>query len=79
MGGSSLCLWTERSPLFLHQPVKLIQCELSGFHRIAVLGEMSVFHTLGKEKESAPFPEEPFDLGDTTATEEKQGVRSKEG
>ena len=24
---------------------------------------MTVFHTLGKEKESVPLPEEPFDLG----------------
>lgn len=40
---------------------------------------MSVFHTFGKEKESVPLPEEPFDPGSTSATEEKQGVRNKEG
>lgn len=63
----------------LHQPVKLIRCEHSGFRRIAGPGEVSVFHALGKEKESVSLPDEPFDLGGTPATEEKQGVRNKEG
>lgn len=62
-----------------HQPVKLFRCKLSGLRRITRPGEVTVFHTLGKEKESVPFPEEPFDLGSTSATEEKQGVWNKEG
>lgn len=63
----------------LHQPVELIRCEFSGLRRIAWPGEMTVFHTLGKEKESVPLPEEPFDLGSTPAAEEEQGARNKEG
>ncbi len=63
----------------LHQPVKLIQCEFSDFRRIAGPGEMSVFYTFGKEKEPVPLPEEPFDPGSTSVTEEKQGVQNKEG
>lgn len=53
----------------LHEPVKLFRCKLSGLCRIAWPGEMTVFHTLGKEKESVPLPEEPFDLGSTPATD----------
>lgn len=63
----------------LHEPVKLFRCKLSGLCRIAWPGEMTVFHTLGKEKESVPLPEEPFDLGSTPAAEEEQGVWNKEG
>lgn len=61
-----------------HQPVKLFRCKLSGLRRITQPGEVTVFHTLGKEKKSIPFPEEPFDLGSTSAAEEEQGVRNKE-
>lgn len=63
----------------LHEPVKLFRYKLSGFRRIAWPGEMTVFHAFGKEKESVPLPEEPFDPGGTPATEEEQGVRNKEG
>ena len=62
-----------------HQPVKLFRCEFSGLRRITWPGEMTVFHTLGKEKEPVPFPEEPFDPGSTPAAEEEQGVGNKEG
>lgn len=62
-----------------HQPVKLFQCKLSGLRRITRPGEVTVFYAFGKEKESVPFPEEPFDPGSTSAAEEKQGVRNKEG
>lgn len=63
----------------LHEPVKLLRCKLSGFRRITWSGEVTVFYTLGKEKESVPLPEEPFNLGGTPAAEEEQGVRNKEG
>ena len=61
-----------------HQPVKLFRCEFSGFRRITWPGEMTVFHAFGKEKESVPLPEEPFDPGSTPAAEEEQGVGNKE-
>jgi hypothetical protein len=57
----------------------MTRCELSGFHGIAWTGKMTVFHALGKEKKSVPLPDEPFDLGNSPASEKKQGVRSKEG
>lgn len=63
----------------LHEPVKLFRCKLSGLRRIAWPGEMTVFHAFGKEKESVPLPEEPFDPGGTPAAEEEQGVQNKEG
>lgn len=59
----------------LHEPVKLFRCKLSGLSRIAWPGEMTVFHTLGKEKESVPLPEEPFDLGSTPAIDSGEGGR----
>ena len=62
-----------------HQPVKLFRCKLSGLCRITRPGEVTVFYAFGKEKESVPLPEEPFDLGSTPAAEEKQGVWNKEG
>ena len=34
-----------------HQPVKLFRCKLSGLRRITRPGEVTIFHTLGKEKE----------------------------
>lgn len=40
---------------------------------------MTVFYELDKEKKSVHLPEEPFDPGGMSATEEKQGVWNKEG
>lgn len=40
---------------------------------------MTAFHAFGKEKESVPLPEEPFDPGSTPVSEEEHGVGNKEG
>lgn len=60
-----------------HQPVELAGIKASGFGRIARPGEVSIFHTLCKEKITVTLPQESLDLIGTSAAEEEKCVRNK--
>ncbi len=62
----------------LHQPGELVRPDGHGFGGVARPTEAAVLDTLGKQQETVPFPDEPFDAVSTPAAEKEQCIGYKE-
>ena len=62
----------------LHQPVELMGIQTSCFRGSTWPGKVTIFHTFCKKQKTISFPDEPFYLAGTSATEKKKSVWYKD-